>query len=415
MTDSNDADAGKGPEPEFLKPDAEARHHNEKPRKEPRILEGTAEEVGDGRAADEEASEPEASVKTAAGPSGAGIALAAAAGFSGAAIALVAAWFLGLGAPAADTETAGRLADLAARIEAVEDGSDSARSLDERAQSLSARLDAAEGKIAAAESAAPDAQLAQLAEEQQSLKEALDDTRRMARAAENRIDALAANLPPPGIADRVGSLDTLVRALDARLTTLAPQIEAMESRVVALEEKKDDPDAAARAALGLALANLARVAETTGPFKAELDVVESFLPGEAGLEALSGAATSGVATRASLKARFPSVVESVFDAERRADEEGLWSRFVANAKSLVTIRRTGEISGETTEAVVARMEERLKTDDLAGAVSEGEALQGPAREAASTWLRDAQARLETETLLRDLSAHVATQLSPDKG
>jgi hypothetical protein len=417
MTDSNDADAGKGPEPEFLKPDAEARHHNEKPRKEPRILEGTAEEVGDAHAADEKASEPEMPMKAAAaGPSGAGIALAAAAGFGGAAVALVAAWFLGFGAPATDTGADGRLADLAARLEAVEGGSgDSARSLDERAQSLSARLDAAEEKIAAAESAAPDAQLAQLADEQQSLKEALDDTRRMARAAEDRIDAVAASLPPSGIADRVGGLDTLVKALDARLATLAPQIEAMEARVVALEEKKDDPDAAARAALGLALANLARVAETAGPFEAELDVVESFLPGEAGLDALSGAAANGVATRASLKARFPSVVENIFDAERRADEEGLWSRFVANAKSLVTIRRTGEISGETTEAVVARMEERLKTDDLAGAVSEGEALQGPARETASTWLRDAQARLETETLLRDLSARVATRLSPDKG
>ncbi|PKQ08058.1 MAG: hypothetical protein CVT72_00825 [Alphaproteobacteria bacterium HGW-Alphaproteobacteria-11] len=404
MSDSNDSDAGKGPEPEYLKPEAEARQRNEKPRKEPRTLEGTAEEVS-GEAADDT---PGKSAASAAG----GFALAAAAGFGGAALALALAWFAGFGMPAPDTGADDRLAELAARLEAVESGSgESARGFDERAQLLGARLDAAEAKIAAAESAAPDVQIARLAEEQQALKDALNDTRGSARETRDRIDALAASLPPSGIADHVGSLDALVKALGARLATLAPQIEAMEGRVAALEEKKDDPDAAARAALGLALANLARAAETAGPFKTELDAVESFLPGQAGLDALFGVAANGVATRAALKARFPSVVENIFDAERRAGEDGLWSRFVTNAKSLVTIRRTGEISGDTTEAVVARMEERLGTGDLADAVAEGEALQGAAGEAAADWLEDARARLETDMLLRDLAARVATRLS----
>lgn len=411
MSDSNDSDTGKGPEPEYLKPEAEARRHNEKPRKEPRTLEGTAEEVSGG-AADDAPGKPAASAKAPTSAAG-GVALAGAAGFGGAAVALALAWFAGFGMPASDTGADERLADLAARLEAVESGNgESARGFDERAQSLAARLDAAEEKIAAAEGAAPDAQIARLAEEQQVLKDALNDTRSSAREMRDRIDALAASLPPSGIADHVSGLDTLVKALDARLATLAPQIEAMEGRVVALEEKKDDPDAAARAALGLALANLARAAETAGPFKTELDAVESFLPGQAGVDALSGAAADGVATRAALKARFPSVVENIFDAERRAGADSLWSRFVANAKSLVTIRRTGEISGDTTEAVVARMEERLATDDLAGAVAEGETLQGPAREAAAGWLADARARLETDALLRDLAARVATRLAP---
>ncbi|MBX3494707.1 MAG: hypothetical protein KF769_00570 [Parvibaculum sp.] len=401
MSDSNDSDAGKGPEPEYLKPEAEARQRNEKPRKEPRTLEGTAEEVSG-----------DAPGKPAASAGG-GIALAAAAGFGAAAVALALAWFAGFGMPAPDTGADDRLAELAARLEAVESGSgESARGLDERAQSLAARLDVAEEKIAAAEGAAPDAQIARLAEEQQALKDALNDTRGSVRETRDRIDALAASLPPSGIADHVSGLDTLVKALDARLATLAPQIEAMEGRVAALEEKKDDPDAAARAALGLALANLARAAETAGPFKTELDTVASFLPGQAALDALSGVAADGVATRAALKARFPSVVENIFDAERRAGADGLWSRFVANAKSLVTIRRTGEISGDTTEAIVARMEERLATGDLAGAAAEGETLQGPAREAAAGWLADARARLETDMLLRDLAARVATRLAP---
>ena len=414
MTDPNDADADKGPEPEYLKPEADARRHTEKPRKEPRTLDATAEEVSGEETAAGQTEKPGPRARAGGGTTT--ITLAAVGGFGGAGAALAIAWFLGFGAPPLDTSTNDRLGELAERLEALESGNgDNTRSFDERAQSLAARLDAAEEKIAAAEGGAPDAQRAQLAEQQQVLKQALDDTRRTVREMQERVDQLAANQPPSGIAEQVGGLDALVRALDTRLATLAPQIETMEGRVVQLEEKKDDPDAAARAALGLALANLARAAETAGPFATELDTVANFLPGEAGLASLSDAAANGVATRAGLKARFPSVVESIFDAERRATEEGLWSRFVANAKSLVTIRRTGEISGETTEAVVARMEERLKIDDLAGAVGEGEALQGPAREAASAWLGAARARLETETLLRDLSARVATQLSQDKG
>jgi len=414
MTDPNDADADKGPEPEYLKPEADARRHTEKPRKEPRTLDATAEEVSGEETAAGQTEKPGPRARAGGGTTT--ITLAAVGGFGGAGAALAIAWFLGVGAPPLDTSTNDRLGELAERLEALESGNgDNARSFDERAQSLAARLDAAEEKIAAAEDGATDAQRAQLAEQQQALKQALDDTRRTVREMQERVDQLAANQPPSGIAEQVGGLDALVRALDTRLATLAPQIETMEGRVVQLEEKKDDPDAAARAALGLALANLARAAETAGPFATELDTVANFLPGEAGLASLSDAAANGVATRAGLKARFPSVVESIFDAERRATEEGLWSRFVANAKSLVTIRRTGEISGATTEAVVARMEERLKIDDLAGAVGEGESLQGPAGEVASTWLGDARARLETETLLRDLSARVATQLSQDKG
>ena len=69
-------------------------------------------------------------------------------------------------------------------------------------------------------------------------------------------------------------------------------------------------------------------------------------------------------TRAALEARFTSVAQDIFSAERHAGEDGWWSRFVANAKSLITVRKTGEISGDTTEAKVARMEERLKVHDL---------------------------------------------------
>ena len=83
--------------------------------------------------------------------------------------------------------------------------------------------------------------------------------------------------------------------------------------------------------------------------------------------------------------------------------------------SLVTVRRTGEISGDTTKAVIARMEERLKVHDLSGAVNEAGALQGPAARAAKPWIDDAEARLRTDILVRELSADVAARLAKAGG
>lgn len=428
MSDSDDKNAG-GPQTpptdaqpdaqaEYLKPEPGERASKARRRKEPPVLDGTAEEVAEDEAAASGSGQTAPDPGESGRPAGPGFLVAGLAGLGGGAIVLAAVWGAGLLTAGQGDEA---LAKLAARIEALESGTEAGvQATPGELDALAERLDAVEQKVATAaeapESAAAIAeQLAALAAETQQLKAALNDTRGTARAMQQRIDEISGNLPPAGIADQVSSLDSLAKALDLRLAAFAPEVEKMESRVAALEEKKDDPDAAARAALGLALANLARAAESPGSFAAELNAVAMFLPDEPELTELSAVAAEGVPTRAALEARFPSLAQSIFDAERRADEDGLWSRFVSNAKSLVTVRRTGEISGDTTEAVVARMEERLKVHDLGGAVAEAETLQGPAGDAAKPWLADAQARLQADKLVRDLSARVAERLAKAKG
>lgn len=425
MSDPNDKAAS---EPENAKPDTQAEYlkpeTGERPRnkarrrKDPPVLDGTAEEVAGEKPASPSEQISREENDGARGSSVPGVLAATVAGIGGAAVALAVAWGAGFLVPGQDDDMA---AQLSARIAALESGSaagvQTTRStLDE----LARRLDAAEQKAAqAAESpenaAAIQERLEALAAETQQLKAALNDTRGSARGMQERIDEIAESLPPAGVADQVGALDALTKALDLRIASLAPEVERMEARVVALEEKKDDPDAAARAALGLALANLARATESSGSFTAELDAVAAFLPDEPELARLTGVAANGVPTRAALEARFPSLAQDIFAAERRAGEDDVWSRFVSNAKSLITVRRTGEISGDTTEAIVARMEERLKIHDLGGAVVEAKTLQGPAAEAASPWLADAEARLQADQLVRDLSARVAERLAKAKG
>lgn len=417
--EGNGADNG-APKAEYLKPETAARDSRPKTAKEPRVLEGKAEEVSEEKPGKAEASAAKEKAAAQERKSGAGSAVLAGgiAGLGGAAIAAAVIWSGVLPIGARDSET---LAALSARIDALETSQDEASaSLSQRIDGLATRIDGAERDIqrvaeapgSAAETAA---RFEALEGELQTLKSALGDTRDMTRDLREALSALEGRMPPEGIGSRVESIDALVKALDLRLASLLPDIEKMEARVAALEEEAEDPDAAARAALGLALANLARAAEGAGSFETELGVLRRFLPDEPELAALRESAKSGVPTRAALEARFPSLAQSIFDAERRATEDGLWSRFVSNAKSLVTIRRTGEISGDTSEAIVARMEERLKVHDLGGAVAEAEKLSGPAAEAAGGWIAEAKARLETDRLVRELSARLAGELAGMKG
>ena len=429
MTDPNGTDknekAETGPEAgaketraEYLKPEGGKRQNSAKREKEPRVLEGTAEHVEDDNAATADAGNG-SHAQTASTRSPLPLVLAASmAGLGGAAVALAAVWFAGMPQAPEDRDA---LAGFEQRIGALESGSsESANETGATIASLSRRLDKLEADLAAARETPDSAaalrdQLETLGADTQKIASALNDTRSSLHDLEQKVSGISESLPPAGIADQVGSIDALVKALDLRLASLAPEVQKMEERVAALEEEKEDPDAAARAALGLALANLARAAEDSGPFETELGAVRTFLPNQPALENLSEAAAQGVPTRAALEARFPSLAENIFSAERHAGENGWWSRFVANAKSLITIRKTGEISGDTTEAKVARMEERLKVHDLSGAVAEVETLEGPAAEAAAPWLSDARDRLETDRLVRELSASVAEQLAKARG
>tara|TARA_R110002110_G_scaffold4877_4_gene24659 strand:- start:652 stop:1956 length:1305 start_codon:yes stop_codon:yes gene_type:complete len=403
---------------EYLKPGTAKRARKSQDHKKPRVLEGSAEEVRQ-----EKPGKPESDVSSSQQPSGGGTGMsgllaAGAAGAGGAAIALGVVWALGLVPVGQDGAIR---TDLDTRIEALETGGDGTiAAMNGKIDALAGRVGTVEESLSAA-AETPDSATAigerfqSLDDDTQQVKQALNDTRETLRSMQQKIGGIEANMPPEGIASQVNSLDSLVKALDLRLASLAPEIDDMETRVAALEAKKEDPDAAARAALGLALANLARAAESPGPFATELDAVAAFLPNEPALGGLSDAAAAGVPTRAALEARFPSLVQTILDAERHAAEDGLWSRFLSNVTSLVTVRRTGEISGDTTKAVIARMEERLKVHDLSGAVNEAGALQGPAARAAKPWIDDAEARLRTDILVRELSADVAARLAKAGG
>ena len=82
-----------------------------------------------------------------------------------------------------------------------------------------------------------------------------------------------------------------------------------------------------------------------------------------------------------------------------SESDGLFDHLLSSATSLVQVRPVGEVAGDSVEAIVARMETRLKNGDLQGALNEWNTLPQAAKDASQSYVNDLQARIEAEKLI----------------
>jgi len=213
-----------------------------------------------------------------------------------------------------------------------------------------------------------------------------------------RMTVLEKSAPP---ADLIARLDSFA---------LKSGEDALDARIVRLEGH-DASEVMRRAAALLALADLARASAGTDSFAAELSALRALAPSAPELADLSKYAASGAPTRAMLGERFTTQADAILAAERAGNAKTWSQRLWANLANLVSIRRIGEISGDSAESRVARAEADLHGGDLDRAVSEVAALKGAARLAAQPWLAAAQARLAVDRDTRSLMSRVVASLS----
>ena len=79
--------------------------------------------------------------------------------------------------------------------------------------------------------------------------------------------------------------------------------------------------------------------------------------------------------------------------------------------SLVTLRRTGEVEGDSNDAIVARTEVRVRDGDLEGALEQLNALGGRAAEAAQGWRSQAELRLAAEQAIAELTESAIARIA----
>lgn len=160
--------------------------------------------------------------------------------------------------------------------------------------------------------------------------------------------------------------------------------------------------AGASAEVVKALTEIGNALDTGGSFGDQLDQIaglDSSLPVD-GLRPFA----DGVETMAALRDSFPDAARAAIAAERSASNGGV-AGFLSGVLGLRSLEPK---EGDSADAILSRAEASLKNGDLAGSLSELDALQAPAAQAMSDWRAAAERRLNALSAYNTLSDGVRT-------
>ena len=173
---------------------------------------------------------------------------------------------------------------------------------------------------------------------------------------------------------------------------------------------------AGRIMLALELGNLKRAVERGGAYVNELAEVKRLAPKTLDLTALEAGAEKGLPTNSLLTSEFKDLTWSILNADSKPSGDGsLLGQLWQGARSVVQVRRTGDVAGDGTEAILARAETRLLADDLDGTLREVAQLKGDARKAAELWMAKLASRLAVDQAMSEVEAGLAKLMGPAGG
>jgi hypothetical protein len=213
-----------------------------------------------------------------------------------------------------------------------------------------------------------------------------------AEAAVAQIDVYRSELA--GLRAEFADVNTRVAALSARIDEVAASAERRVAEAQSQVEEVQETSAQALSAVEIeADINLIRSALASGQPYAEATDRLAGQPGITLPDGLTAAAASGVATTAQLRNSFSDAAHEAIRASIVASAgEGVLARSRAFLEAQVASRSLTPQPGLTPDAVLSRMEDALRRDDLATAIAEAGDLPSEAAGAMSGWLEAARAR-----------------------
>jgi hypothetical protein len=247
--------------------------------------------------------------------------------------------------------------------------------------------------------AATDAALASRVDELQIQLDALSAAVTAGKTLRGDVETLSAELAKA--TDRNGKLEQRLAELE---------------KAVAAQQNVDQRSvSAARASATMALAARLRGNVDAGrPLTDDLAALKPLAAGDADLTAALGALdplANGSDSIAALRQSFQPVARAIVTAGKN-DEAGSWvDKAVARLSSIVSVRRVGDVQGDSTEAHVARAEAALNNNRLDVAVAELKPLTGTAAQAAAAWLAKAERQLAAMAAADRLQALAAQRLA----
>lgn len=310
---------------------------------------------------------------------------------------------------AAGAEIEKRLLVLEGRLDRIagKSGEETAlrRALEGRLGKLDNRLDELSSAVEKADATAgeQETRLGALEQRGDELAERIETAARAEGGGDAKLEAVVARLA--GVEAGLQA----AAAEPAGLAQLRADLVAAETRLVKLETPAQaGAGLGQRQALILAVGQLRAALAAGRPYRVELDRLATFSGDDAeiltALEALDAGAAAGLATAATLGRRFEPLAGAIVQAGEKPPPEGWLARAGSRLAALVTVRRTGEIEGGSTDAIVARTERRLAEGALEAAVRELAQLQGAAAEVVGPWRRAAEARILADRSVDRLEA-----------
>ncbi len=214
-------------------------------------------------------------------------------------------------------------------------------------------------------------------------------------------------------------LKSVKEALGNRLKTIETTLEGareVQKKITALDEKLATLNGLARelrasqqhAARALAAAALQKGLASGKAYARELQAFRSVAPEMAIPDALVAGATSGIATREALRKQFTALRRKMESRNLLKGGKGLMGRLLESAGSVVQVRRTGPVAGNSTAAILSRISGYLDLDDLENALREAGKLGKPDAEKLAGWTSAVRARLAAEAFAVELDTRLTS-------
>ncbi|UJW75238.1 COG4223 family protein [Rhizobium sp. SL42] len=230
-------------------------------------------------------------------------------------------------------------------------------------------------------------------------------------ALETSLQAASSAMPPIDAAalNELNAQITLSRdAIAALRSDVARNAEALnqsQARLTEAEKKIEEPRNDVEMARAIALAGLKTAIDRGGPFMSELDALRSVAPEDPAVQSLSPMAATGIPSRADLANGFGQTADAILAAIHQPDpDQGIADRLLSGALSVIKVRPVGNIAGETTEAIVARIENKLQNGDLKGASLEWQTLPEAGKAASANFAETLDKRVAVEATIGEALA-----------
>jgi len=192
----------------------------------------------------------------------------------------------------------------------------------------------------------------------------------------------------------------------------APELQRLSARVGVLESRQSHLAQAAAGAL--AAATVAEASQGSGPFAEEVASLAAAAPPSPELMALSRLAQSGAPSRTALAASFPDYAARAASAGHAPGGKAGWmDRIGYMLSKVVSLRRVGDVPGDSADALLARAERAVGDGDLDRAFRALDRLPPAARREMAPWRERAERRAEIDRDAQALRAHALQELAAE--